>query len=125
LREVGFKAGQYCSVEYHDTKRKITISTVNEPTWDSRVVSPKNYKYRDGVRIGSRIDLKNNRVFDVFDVFDVFGEDTEILMIYSLNRIVFCETPKSKSIRERLTMLGRTIRQGLAFKHASLFGGVG
>lgn len=116
LAEVGFAAGQEFDVHYFPEKRKIIVEASEQ---GARVISPKNYKYSGGVRIGSRLDIKNQMVVDVFN-----GEK-ELMMIYSNNKLVFCETPKSKSVRERIDYMANAIIKDNKVKSGSLFGGVG
>lgn len=116
LPGVGFAAGQAIDVQYYPDSRKIIVQACDD---GGRVISPKNYKYRDGVRIGARLDIKNKNVVEVFE-----GE-TELMMIYSQGKLVFCETPKSKSVRQRIEYMAEAIIKDNKINHASLFAGVG
>ncbi|NRB79159.1 MAG: DNA cytosine methyltransferase [Saccharospirillaceae bacterium] len=115
LPEVGFPPGQLINVDYFPKLRKIVITADDNGT---HIISTKNYKYRDGVRIGSRLDLRNQTIAKIFE-----GE-TELMMIYNDNRLVFCETPRSKSVRDRIEYMAEAIING-KLSTASLYAGVG
>lgn len=116
LGEVGFKHGQSINVHYYPEKRKIVVEAC---ATGSNVISTKNYKYRDGVKIGSRLDLRNQTIANIFK------NERELMMIYSENKLVFCETPRSKSVRERIEYMADAIINDKPIQSGSLFTGVG
>lgn len=114
LAEIGLTPGQRFSVDYEPNQ--ITVLADDK---GGRVISEKVYRYRKGDVIGSRLDLKNQKVAES-------AEDQEMMLaIYSPGKLIICLLPIERRARERSKQLLGRLRSGKPFRTGSLFTGVG
>ncbi len=114
LAEIGLTPGQRFSVDYEPNQ--ITVLVDDE---GDRVISEKIYRYRKGDVVGSRLDLKNQKVAES-------AENQEMMLaIYSPGKLIICLLPIERRARERSKQLMERLRSGKPFRTGSLFSGVG
>lgn len=114
LAEIGLVPGQRFSVDYEPNQITVLVDDNGD-----RVISEKVYRYRKGNVIGSRLDLKNQKVAES-------AEDQEMMLaIYSPGKLTICVLPIERRARDRAKQLLSRFRSGEAFRTGSLFSGVG
>ena len=116
LSSAGLVAGEH----YRVTTKRHELQIITDPT-GQYVVSPKNFKRRDGtVKIGSRVDVRLRALMTDCE----FPDPTQLVVYYLADRLIVMPRPSEINNSRRLANLAQDLTDK-TIRSAALYSGYG